>query len=272
MLKVRCLPTTGLLYASGPLQLPPPWTGQKYGSACPTGASQRHVQALGLLCCPHSQRSANGVAHHRRVCQECSLQQRTNWSFTLRAVACTMVLMVCGSVQDCTIPSLFLIIVYSMAALRRDLITCCCAADVPTICLPAVCRSDGRVGQARYVLISLLHRRTAGGFFANWAANMLVQLVAQAFGLLIGATVMDPKAAQVGCRTTAECEGRQAWDADGLHVRESVCIPVFVTWQCVHASADYDERHHAHYDARGWLLCHGSALVDQLDEGRCQTF
>ena len=27
---------------------------------------------------------------------------------------------------------------------------------------------------------------------------MLVQLVAQAFGLLIGATVMDPKAAQVG--------------------------------------------------------------------------
>jgi hypothetical protein len=47
------------------------------------------------------------------------------------------------------------------------------------------------------------YRRTAGGFFANWAANMLVQLVAQAFGLLIGATVMDPKAAQVGHGTRA---------------------------------------------------------------------
>lgn len=40
-------------------------------------------------------------------------------------------------------------------------------------------------------------RRTAGGFFANWATVMLVQLVAQSFGLLIGATVMVPKTAQV---------------------------------------------------------------------------
>lgn len=40
-------------------------------------------------------------------------------------------------------------------------------------------------------------RRTAGGFFANWASVMLVQMVAQAFGLLIGATVMVPKTAQV---------------------------------------------------------------------------
>ena len=56
-----------------------------------------------------------------------------------------------------------------------------------------------RVGCSSSVLsVCARRRRTAGGFFANWAANMLVQLVAQAFGLLIGATVMDPKAAQVG--------------------------------------------------------------------------
>ena len=39
-------------------------------------------------------------------------------------------------------------------------------------------------------------RPTAGAFFANWAAVMLVTLVAQTFGLLIGATVMDAKTAQ----------------------------------------------------------------------------
>ena len=39
-------------------------------------------------------------------------------------------------------------------------------------------------------------RRTAGGFFANYATVMLTQLVAQSFGLLIGATVMIPKTAQ----------------------------------------------------------------------------
>lgn len=55
-----------------------------------------------------------------------------------------------------------------------------------------------------FTVICAQCRRTAGGFFANWAANMLVQLVAQAFGLLIGATVMDPKAAQVG-QDTKRC-------------------------------------------------------------------
>ena len=39
-------------------------------------------------------------------------------------------------------------------------------------------------------------RRTASAFFANWATVMLTQLVAQSFGLLIGATVMVPKTAQ----------------------------------------------------------------------------
>ena len=72
------------------------------------------------------------------------------------------------------------------------------------VCLihAAVWTSDGWKGA---VLDAHLFqcRRTAGGFFANWAANMLVQLVAQAFGLLIGATVMDPKAAQVGHATRA---------------------------------------------------------------------
>lgn len=38
--------------------------------------------------------------------------------------------------------------------------------------------------------------RTAAAFFANWATVMLTQLVAQSFGLLIGATVMVPKTAQ----------------------------------------------------------------------------
>ena len=39
-------------------------------------------------------------------------------------------------------------------------------------------------------------RLTPGAFFANWAATMLTTLVAQTFGLLIGATVMDAKTAQ----------------------------------------------------------------------------
>lgn len=39
-------------------------------------------------------------------------------------------------------------------------------------------------------------RLTAGAFFANWLGTMLVTLVAQSFGLLIGATVMDAKTAQ----------------------------------------------------------------------------
>ncbi len=39
-------------------------------------------------------------------------------------------------------------------------------------------------------------RLTPGAFFANWFATMLVTLVAQSFGLLIGATVMNAKTAQ----------------------------------------------------------------------------
>jgi hypothetical protein len=37
------------------------------------------------------------------------------------------------------------------------------------------------------------------------------------------------------------------------------------------ASADYDQRHHAQYDARGWLLCYRSAILDRLDEGECSS-
>lgn len=39
-------------------------------------------------------------------------------------------------------------------------------------------------------------RLTPGAFFSNWFATMLVTLVAQSFGLLIGATVMNAKTAQ----------------------------------------------------------------------------
>jgi hypothetical protein len=38
--------------------------------------------------------------------------------------------------------------------------------------------------------------RSGGWFFANWSAVVLSTLVAQSFGLLIGATVMQPKTAQ----------------------------------------------------------------------------
>ncbi|GAB4821556.1 hypothetical protein N2152v2_008602 [Parachlorella kessleri] len=57
--------------------------------------------------------------------------------------------------MDCSVPSLFVIIIYLMGGLRRG-----------------------------------------GYFFANWAAIILSSLVAQSFGLLIGATVMVPKTAQ----------------------------------------------------------------------------
>jgi hypothetical protein len=107
---------------------------------------------------------------------------------------CAVALMVCYSAQDCTIPSLFLIIVYSMAALRQAISIHRCAAGVLPFTFLAVSRPQVK---RKRLVIWVLCRRTAGGFFANWAANMLVQLVAQAFGLLIGATVMDPKAAQV---------------------------------------------------------------------------
>ena len=39
-------------------------------------------------------------------------------------------------------------------------------------------------------------RLSAGAFLANWAAVMLVTLVAQTFGLLFGATIMDAKNGQ----------------------------------------------------------------------------
>jgi hypothetical protein len=54
-----------------------------------------------------------------------------------------------------------------------------------------------------------------------------------------------------------------------VHLHECVIIPLIIRWQCGRASADYDKRHHAHHDACGWLLCHRSAVVDQLDEGEC---
>ena len=84
-----------------------------------------------------------------------------------------------------------------MAALRQDVKLFACAdGAIPYI---ACCIFHQTPGQLQlFTVICARCRRTAGGFFANWAANMLVQLVAQAFGLLIGATVMDPKAAQVG--------------------------------------------------------------------------
>lgn len=37
---------------------------------------------------------------------------------------------------------------------------------------------------------------TAGAFFANWAAIMLLVLTAQSLGLLLGAIFMNPKTAQ----------------------------------------------------------------------------
>lgn len=45
--------------------------------------------------------------------------------------------------------------------------------------------------------------------------------------------------------------------------------PLFVSVRKEHASAsaDYDQRHHADHDARGRLLCHRPAVLDQLDEG-----
>ena len=39
-------------------------------------------------------------------------------------------------------------------------------------------------------------RLTPGAFFANWFGSVLTTLVAQSFGLLIGATVMNAKTAQ----------------------------------------------------------------------------
>jgi hypothetical protein len=58
--------------------------------------------------------------------------------------------------MEVTVPSVFIIIIYFMAGLRL----------------------------------------TAWAFFANWASVLLALLVAQSFGLLIGATVMVPKTAQ----------------------------------------------------------------------------
>lgn len=39
-------------------------------------------------------------------------------------------------------------------------------------------------------------RYSAAAFFSNFFANMLCMLVAQSFGLLLGATLMNPKSAQ----------------------------------------------------------------------------
>lgn len=48
----------------------------------------------------------------------------------------------------------------------------------------------------RYLCLQGGLRLTAGAFFGNWLGTMLVTLVAQSFGLLIGATVMEAKTAQ----------------------------------------------------------------------------
>ena len=64
--------------------------------------------------------------------------------------------------------------------MRQSLVDICCTLIEPNTAAPV----QGGL------------RLTAGAFFGNWAATMLVTLVAQTFGLLVGATVMDAKTSQ----------------------------------------------------------------------------
>ncbi|CAL5220454.1 g2473 [Coccomyxa viridis] len=66
-------------------------------------------------------------------------------------------------------------------------------------------------------------RLTPGAFFANWFATMLVTLVAQSFGLLIGATVMNAKTAQ----TVTAVVMLTMMLVGGFYVTS---IPVWIAW------------------------------------------
>ncbi|KAK9829866.1 hypothetical protein WJX72_008345 [[Myrmecia] bisecta] len=66
-------------------------------------------------------------------------------------------------------------------------------------------------------------RLSAGAFFANWMAVMLVTLVAQSFGLLVGATVMQPKTAQ----TIVAVSMLAFMLVGGFYVS---AIPVWISW------------------------------------------
>ena len=66
----------------------------------------------------------------------------------------------------------------------------------------------------------LLVRLSAAGFFSNWATVMLTQLVAQSFGLLIGATVMVPKTAQTITSVTMLGMMLVSW----THLREHTLV------------------------------------------------
>ncbi|EIE22543.1 hypothetical protein COCSUDRAFT_16269, partial [Coccomyxa subellipsoidea C-169] len=66
-------------------------------------------------------------------------------------------------------------------------------------------------------------RLTAGAFFGNWLGTMLVTLVAQSFGLLIGATVMEAKTAQ----TVTAVIMLTMMLVGGFYV---TTIPVWIAW------------------------------------------
>ncbi|BDA45889.1 ABC transporter G family member 14 [Coccomyxa sp. Obi] len=66
-------------------------------------------------------------------------------------------------------------------------------------------------------------RLTAGAFFGNWLGTMLTTLVAQSFGLLIGATVMEAKTAQ----TVTAVIMLTMMLVGGFYV---TTIPVWIAW------------------------------------------
>lgn len=66
-------------------------------------------------------------------------------------------------------------------------------------------------------------RPTAGAFFANWAGTMLLQMVAQSVGLLIGASVMELKTAQ----TIAAVIMLTFMLIGGFYVRN---VPAWIDW------------------------------------------
>ena len=72
-----------------------------------------------------------------------------------------------------------------------------------------------------YVMAGL--RPTAWAFFANWSAVVLTMLVAQSFGLLIGALVMVPKTAQ----TITAVVMLTMMLVGGFYVTN---IPVWIAW------------------------------------------
>ena len=96
-----------------------------------------------------------------------------------------------------------------MPRMLMSSITCSKAFDLGSCCPspPAICLAiaDGHCKPGQVLALHLICaavlvqgglRLTAGAFFGNWAATMLVTLVAQTFGLLVGATVMDAKTSQ----------------------------------------------------------------------------